>query len=100
MVLTTDTNLYGWEAHLDSRTAQGQWTQEELSHNINFLELRAIYLVLKAFKDVVKGQNILIVTDNVAAKAHVNHLGGTNSWALMQEAKKLGLWAEMHLLSI
>ncbi|XP_039179600.1 uncharacterized protein LOC120299160 isoform X1 [Crotalus tigris] len=40
------------------------------------------------------------MTDNVAAKAHVNRQGGTRSWSLMQEALDLGLWAESILESI
>ncbi|XP_058049297.1 uncharacterized protein LOC131203279 [Ahaetulla prasina] len=80
--------------------AQCQWSPGDLTHNINWLELRAIHLALLSFQDIVLNQNILILTDNVAAKAHVNRLGGTHSQPLLQEAVQLGLWAEAHLRSI
>lgn len=97
LTLTTDASLSGWGAHLRPHMAQGQWTQEDLSHNINWLLLRAIYLALR---NMVAGKDILISTDNVASKDHINRLEGTCSRPLMEEAKHLGLWAEAHLLSI
>lgn len=39
LVLTTDASLHGWGAHLEAQMAQGLWTQEDLSHNISWLEL-------------------------------------------------------------
>lgn len=43
---------------------------------------------------------MLLLTDNVAVKAHVNSQGGTYSKALWIEAQKLGAWAESDLASI
>lgn len=57
-------------------------------------------LALQHFKDSVEGQHILVLTDNVAVKAHINCQGGTHSKALRTEAMALGTWAEIHLHSI
>uniref|UniRef100_A0A2D4HXP4 RNase H type-1 domain-containing protein n=1 Tax=Micrurus lemniscatus lemniscatus TaxID=129467 RepID=A0A2D4HXP4_MICLE len=65
--------------------------------NINWLELRAIHLALRSFKSGIVGQHVLILMDNVTAKAHINRQGGTHSLALLQEAERLGRWAETHL---
>lgn len=68
-----------------------------LATSINWLVLCAIYLALLQFRQPVLGKHILALTDNVAMKAHINHLGGTRSKSLMLEAMRLGLWAERHL---
>ncbi|XP_039200074.1 uncharacterized protein LOC120308279 [Crotalus tigris] len=98
--LTTDASLFSWGAHLQTHMTQGRWSQSDLTHNINWLELRAIHLALRHFSEIVVGKYVLIMTDNVAAKAHVNRQGGTQSWSLMLEALDLGLWAESKLKSI
>lgn len=79
LVLMTDASLYSWEAHLGSHFAQGRWSEADLVNGINWLALWAIHLALQAFQDKVQGHHILVRTDNVAAKAHVNRLGGTHS---------------------
>lgn len=43
---------------------------------------------------------VLILMDNIATKAHINHQGGTHSRSLMQEAEQLGLWVERHRPSL
>ncbi|XP_070591368.1 CUE domain-containing protein 1 isoform X2 [Erythrolamprus reginae] len=101
LILTTDASLYGWGAHLGRHMAQGIWTVEDLSPvNINFLELRAVFLALLAFAPIVKNRHILILTDNVATRAHLNHQGGTRSHRLMEETSRLFNWAETHLASL
>ncbi|XP_039217701.1 uncharacterized protein LOC120316322 [Crotalus tigris] len=89
LTLTTDTSLFGWGAHLQSQLAQGQWSQLDLRHNINWLELRAIHLALRHLCKRVARQHMLVLTDNMA-KAHMNRQGGTWSRSLMAEAQLLG----------
>lgn len=85
---------------MGTHMAQGQWTQEEANRSINWLELRAIRLVLLSFQQYIADQHVLVLTDNITAKAHVNRQGGTRSRDLMLEASVLGTWAESNLLSI
>ncbi|XP_034258760.1 uncharacterized protein LOC117655422 [Pantherophis guttatus] len=98
--ITTDASLFGWGAHLGSQLAQGQWSVQERGLHINILELRAIFRALRKFAPLLRGLDVLIRTDNVAAKAHINRQGGTRSKALMREASRLFRWAESHLASI
>lgn len=46
------------------------------------------------------GISLLIWTDNVTAKAHVNRQEGTCSGPLMEEATQLLIWVEHHVLSL
>lgn len=98
--LTTDASLRGWGATLQNSFAQGKWNIQEQTHSINFLELRAIRLALLSFAPQVKDNPILIRTDNMSAKAHINRQGGTKSRSLMRESQLLLQWSEQHLLSI
>ncbi|XP_070805019.1 uncharacterized protein [Pituophis catenifer annectens] len=100
LVLTTDASLHGWGAHLASHVAQGRWSASDLANPINWLELKAIRLALTHFHRFVQHRHVLVLTDNIAAKAHVNRQGGTHSKRLMEESFRLGKWAEQHLLSI
>lgn len=62
-------------------------TRPDLKHNINWLELRAAHLALWQCWDMVQGHHILLLTENVATKAHVNRRGGTHSKSLRIEAE-------------
>lgn len=66
-------------------------------NDINFLELRAIRLGLLHFHSAVEGKYVLILTDNITLKAHINRQGRTRSKRLMMEAQQLVSWAETHL---
>lgn len=100
LVITTDASLFGWGAHCQDQSAQGRWSQSEAERNINWLELRAVTLALRSFAPRIRGQNVLVLTDNVTTKAHINRQGGTHSISLMQEAERLCLWSERNLSSI
>lgn len=100
LVLTTDASLQGWGAHLLDQVTQGRWSPQERKRPINWLELRAVHLALKHFEAALEQKHVLILTDNVATKAHVNREGGTRSRSLMAESEALLAWAERHVLSL
>lgn len=100
LVLTTDASLSRWGAHIQSQVAQGTWSSHNQRRNINWLELRAVYLALLCFWQLVTNKHLLVLMDNVATKVHINCQGSTRSSGLMLEAKRLGLWAEQHLCSL
>jgi hypothetical protein len=45
-VLWTDASKWGWGAHLGTHQVAGQWPKELINHHINWLETRAIPLLL------------------------------------------------------
>ncbi|XP_060547127.1 uncharacterized protein LOC132711664 [Pantherophis guttatus] len=79
LVITMDASLVGWGSHLGRHMIQGRWAPQECDLNINLLELRAIFLALQGFRTQVQGRDVLILTDNIIAKAHLNRQGGIRS---------------------
>merc|ERR1712030_71871 len=57
----------------------GKWSREEAALSINFLETRAILLCCQALPPSLDGQDIMVRTDNVSAKAAVNKGGSAAS---------------------
>ncbi|XP_058021197.1 S1 RNA-binding domain-containing protein 1 isoform X2 [Ahaetulla prasina] len=52
------------------------------------------------YQNHLSDKHVLVLTDNITAKAHVNRQGGTRSKSLMKEARILFLWVERNLLSL
>lgn len=48
--ITTDASMFGLGAHLQSDVTRGRWSPEDLKNDINWLELRAVHLVLRHFR--------------------------------------------------
>lgn len=94
LTITSDASLFGWGTHLHNQVAQGRWSPGELLHSINWLLLRAVHLALCCFCRKIQHQHVLVLMDNVAAKANINRQGGTRSRSLVVEAETLGRWAE------
>jgi len=82
LVVYTDASLEGWGAHCGMDTAQGKWTAEESLLNINTLELKAVFLALRAFSQTLTGHVVQVATDNTTVVAYINKQGGTKSWDL------------------
>ena len=81
-VLTTDTSLQGWGGHLLSKRVQGRWRCCQQRQQINVLELQAVFNSLKSFLPKVRGQTVLVQTDNTTVLHYINKLGGTKSLKL------------------
>lgn len=82
-------SLSGWGAMLNTRLVQSSWLNEGAHLLINFLELRAIYLAPLHFSPALKRHHVLVRTNNMAAKAHLNNQGGSKSSKLQKEASKI-----------
>ena len=82
VTITSDASKKGWGAFLLEHAVQGLWGPWEKAFHINFLELKAIWLGLKAFQDNVRGKVVLCRCDNTTACAYINKMGGTKSQVL------------------
>lgn len=68
--------------------------------HINCLELQAVSLALKHFLPFLRGQNVLVRTDNTTVVAYVNRQGGLRSRRLHMLAHRLIVWSSTHLSSL
>ena len=72
----TDASKEGWGTHLNEHTARGTWSLPESKLHINHLELTAVLLALKEFKDLCSNNIVLMATDNTTVVAYINKEGG------------------------
>jgi hypothetical protein len=63
-VLQADASMIGWGACMENHIVQGQWSQSQKNLHINCLEMEAMLLALKKFSHLLRGQNVLIRSDN------------------------------------
>ena len=73
--ILTDASKEVWGAHLNDHTARGTWSLPESKLHINYLELKAVFLALKEFKDLCENNIDLIATDNTTVVAYINRRG-------------------------
>ena len=78
-VLTKDASKSGFGGHLNSEIFQRQWTKQESKLHINSLEVETVYKSVQHFLPQLKGQNVLIRSDNITVVQYVNKQGGTRS---------------------
>ena len=71
--LTTNASDEGWGAVYETKTTGGLWSSDEKRHHINYLELLAIFLGLKAFCSAPSHMHISLKMDNI------NHTGMSHS---------------------
>ena len=90
--LFTDASNEGWGAHLDQRSTQGLWSDQENRLHINVLELKVVSLALQNFKDQCQDQTVLVATDNSTVAAYINKQGGTHSVEMCTLLWKITTW--------
>ena len=89
-VIFSDASKIGWGAHLLQISIGGCWKELEALDHINYLELKAAYLALRAFLPLIRGNHVQFGLDNRSAVAYINRLGGTRSQHLT--ALALDIW--------
>ena len=66
---------------------------EKLLH-ISLLEMKALFLALQSFQELVAGHHVTAMCDNSTVVAYVNKQGGTVSRSICSLASQLLGWAE------
>ena len=74
--LVTDASQTGWEAVLSGKQATGYRDKQVALIPSNYRESLAILLAIKAFENDLKCKKVQVFSENVAAVAYINHLGG------------------------
>ena len=90
--LFTDASKEGWGAHLDQSSTKGLWSDQEKRLHINILELKAVSLAIRSFKDQCQNQIVLVATDNSTVVAYINKQGGTHSAEMCALLLKIMIW--------
>ena len=91
--LYSDASWSGWGTHLLDRVASGVWSEQKLLH-INLLEMKALFLALQSFQELVAGCRVAAMCDNSMVLAYINKQGGTVSRSLWLLASQLLRWSE------
>ncbi len=99
-VVYTDASAKGWGATFNGHAVSGVWTDPQLHWHINCLELLAVHLALNRLKRRLRGEHVLVRTDNMATVAYINRQGGLRSRRMSQLARHLLLWSRKHLRSL
>ena len=98
--LFTDASNEGWGAHLDQNSTKGLWSEREKRLHINVLELKAISLALRDFKDQCQNQTVLVATDNSTVVAYINKQGGTHSAEMCALLWKIMTWCHHYHITL
>lgn len=99
-VVTTDASLTGWGGVFEGRPVNGTWSLHLRRAHINYLELMAVFLTLRHFLQFLRGNHVLVRTDNTSTVAYINRQGGLRSRCLLALTRKLLPWSSRHLLSL
>ena len=86
--------------HIDHNSVQGVWTPHQQGHHINYLDLLAIYLALKAFLPLIQGKVVLVRTDNMTAMYSLQKRAGRHSLSLSLLARNICHWALCHYIHL
>ena len=98
--LFTDASNEGWGAHLDQNSTKGLWSEWEKRLHINVLELKAVSLALRDFKDQCQNQTVLVATDNSTVVAYINKQGGTHSAEMCALLWKIMTWCHHYHITL
>ena len=89
-IINTDTSESGWGATNNISPTGGIWDKKDKEYHINYLELKAIYLAIKAYRSSWEGcKHIRIRSDNTTAIAYINNMGGLVSNSCNHLAKEI-----------
>ena len=98
--LFTDASNEGWGAHLEQTSTKGLWSDREKRLHINVLELKAVSLGLKRFKDHCQNQTVLVATDNSTVVAYINKQGGNHLEEMCALLWKIMTWCHHYKITL
>ena len=89
IVIYTDASTTGWGGVLGDLSTGYQWTPAESLYRINYFEIVAVLMTLKAFHNYVKDKHVRVFIDNTTAVATINHMGTGSHSKTCNSAGKL-----------
>lgn len=96
VIIESDASLQGWgcKCTLNNVESGGVWLPEEATHHINFLELKAGFIALKCFENVIQGKHVRLLLDNSTAVALINKMGTSHSIDCNELTFNLWCWCK------
>ena len=91
--LYSDASLEGWGGTDITTHIGGRWTDAEMPHHINALELQVAYLTLQALGSEYRNVHIRLMLDNTTATTYINKMRGIPSATCNTLAKTIWGWA-------
>ncbi|XP_028407843.1 uncharacterized protein LOC114530423 [Dendronephthya gigantea] len=92
IIIRTDASKQGWGCAVNDLSTGGLWTITEKDNHINYLELLAVYLGLKAYKELVSDKHIQVLVDNTTVQVILNKMGTSHSAQLNNLVKTIWDW--------
>ncbi|XP_053400697.1 uncharacterized protein LOC128557387 [Mercenaria mercenaria] len=92
LVIVTDASSFGWAGICENQEIGGRWTTAEAGHHINYLELLAASLSVKAFCMHKKNIHVQVQLDNTCAVSYIRNMGGCRSLECNDLVHKLWVW--------
>ena len=79
--ILTDASQEGWGGHWveTERRVAGKWRAHQCQRHINWLEMKAIHLVIQLWCVHLTNQTVLLECDNSTTVSYLNKQGGTRS---------------------
>ena len=97
IMIRTDASKDGWGAAVGFESTGGRWAQEETyDTHINVLELKAAFLGLQSFRNILKNRHVLIQMDNTTSVAFVRNMGVTHSSKCNSIAINIWEWCQQN----
>ena len=96
----TDASKEGWGAHSNEHTARGIWSLPESKLHINYLELKAVLLALKEFRNLCSDTIVLVATDNTTVVSYINKEGGMKSGMLCALFWRILTWCTRNQVTL
>ncbi|KAI5643953.1 hypothetical protein NE865_04129 [Phthorimaea operculella] len=87
--LCTDASDWGWGAELNGKMISVPWKTTQRSWHINVKELYAVYESIRTHVAALRGQTIIVQSDNRTVISHIRRQGGTRSAKLLNLSKRL-----------
>ena len=79
LLIQTDASTHDWGGVRREHRTGGRWNQQEAFFHINYLELLAVLLTLKALCGECANLHIRVQCDNTTAVCYINNMGGSKS---------------------
>ena len=98
-IFTHTSNIY-WSAHLGGFTARGLWSIPKSRIHTNFMELKAVLLALKCFKNLCRNQTVLIAMKSNMVVAYIYKEGGMKSCSLCALLWRFRSWCNLRNIDL